>query len=273
VATVASTVSAISLASGDITLTPGGDGSYTASAAGGAASFSYSYAGRTTNGLATSYNNSSAPTAAGYYTVTATATGNYSGSKSQDYFVAGPVAGSDAVTKPADNSRIKIPTATLLANDSRIHSDGSVLTDNLAITAVSQGTGTAASLSGAFVLFTPSSAGSDSFTYTVTDLVSGKTATGTVTVTTETSAPAFTLQIVGVGTAVFAGGNTSVTHDFIGVPNQTYTVEYSTDLTNWTSAGNQSTGSTGSFSVTLTKAGDSAATWNGSMFFRASVAP
>jgi hypothetical protein len=205
--------------------------------------------------------------------VTAAATGNYTGSNSADFYVTGPVAGNDSATKPADNTRIKIPTATLLANDSRIHSDGSVLTDNLAITAVSQGTGTAASISGAFVLFTPSSTGSDSFTYTVTDSVSGKTATGTVTVTTETSAPAFTLQIVGVGTAVFAGGNTSVTHDFIGVPNQTYTVEYSTDLTNWTSAGNQSTGSTGSFSVTLTKAGDSAATWNGSMFFRASVAP
>ena len=39
------------------------------------------------------------------------------------------------------------------------------------------GTG-AASISGAFVLFTPSAAGTDSFTYTVTDAVTGKTATG-----------------------------------------------------------------------------------------------
>jgi hypothetical protein len=272
VAIADSTVNAGSLAAGDITLTPAGDGSYTASGPAGS-TFTLSYAGRSANGITTAYSSSSAPTGAGFYTVTAAATGNYTGSNTADFYVTGPVAGNDSATKPADNSRIKIPTATLLGNDSRIHSDGSVLTDNLAITAVSQGTGTAASISGAFVLFTPSSAGSDSFTYTVTDSVSGKTATGTVTVTTETSAPAFTLQIVGVGTAVFAGGNTSVTHDFIGVPNQTYTVEYSTDLTNWTSAGNQGTGSTGSFSVTLTKAGDSAASWNGSMFFRASVAP
>ena len=274
VANTTANITAVNLASGDITLTPGGDGSYTASAAGGAASFSYSYAGRTTNGLVTSYNNSSAPTAAGYYTVTATATGNYSGSKSQDYFVAGPVAGSDAVTKPADNSRIKIPTATLLSNDSRIHTDGSVLTDNLSITAVANGTGTAA-ISGAFVLFTPSVAGTDSFSYTVTDAITGKTATGTITVTTEAAPPSFDLQIVGQGTASYNGTQTSITMDFIGVPNQSYTVEYKGDLAeaSWTRAGAQSTGSTGSFSVTFTKAGDHTTDWNGSMFFRASVTP
>jgi hypothetical protein len=274
VATVASTVSAISLASGDITLTPGGDGSYTASAAGGAATFSYSYAGRTANGIATSYSSASAPAAAGYYTLTATATGNYSGSKSEDYFVAGPVVGNDSATKPADNSRIKIPTATLLANDSRIHTDGTSLTDSLSITAVANGTG-AASISGAFVLFTPSAAGTDNFTYTVTDAVTGKTATGTVTVTTEAAPPSFDLQIVGQGTASYNGTQTSITMDFIGVPNQTYTVEYKGELADaaWTSAGAQSTGSTGSFSVTFTKAGDHVADWNGSMFFRASVGP
>jgi hypothetical protein len=75
---------------------------------------------------------------------------------------------------------------------------------------------------------------------------------------------------VKVGTAIFAGGNTTVTHDFIGVPNQTYLVEYATDLNGaWTSAGNQNTGTTGSFSVTFTKSGDVAADWNAHMFFRA----
>jgi len=268
------TVNAASLAGGDITLTAGGDGSYTASAAGGAATFSYSYAGRTTNGITTTYSSASAPTAAGYYTVAATATGNYSGSKSENYFVTGPVVGNDSATKPADNTRIKIPTATLLANDNRIHTDGTSLTDNLSITAVANGTGTAA-ISGAFVLFTPSSAGTDNFTYTVTDSITGKTATGTVTVTTEAAPPSFDLQIVGQGTASYNGTQTSITMDFIGVPNQSYTVEYKGDLAeaSWTSAGAQSTGSTGSFSVTFTKAGDHAADWNGSMFFRASVAP
>jgi hypothetical protein len=206
--------------------------------------------------------------------LTATATGNYSGSKSEDYFVAGPVVGNDSATKPADNSRIKIPTATLLANDSRIHTDGTSLTDSLSITAVANGTG-AASISGAFVLFTPSAAGTDNFTYTVTDAVTGKTATGTVTVTTEAAPPSFDLQIVGQGTASYNGTQTSITMDFIGVPNQTYTVEYKGELADaaWTSAGAQSTGSTGSFSVTFTKAGDHVADWNGSMFFRASVGP
>jgi hypothetical protein len=98
------------------------------------------------------------------------------------------------------------------------------------------------------------------------------TATGTVTITTETEAPTFSLQIVKVGAATFAGGNTTVTHDFIGVPNQTYLVEYATDLNGaWISAGNQSTGPTGSFSVNFTKAGDFAADWTAHMYFRASL--
>jgi YDG domain/Fibronectin type III domain len=269
-----SSVTAGSLASGDITLTPGAGNSYTASGPAGS-TFTIGYAGRTANGIATTYSSSSAPTAAGYYTATATATGNYTGSNTADFHVTGPVAGNDSATKPADNSRIKIPTATLLGNDSRIHSDGSVLTDNLAITAVSQGTGTAASISGAFVLFTPSVAGTDSFSYTVTDAITGKTATGTITVTTEAAPPSFDLQIVGQGTASYNGTQTSITMDFIGVPNQSYTVEYKGDLAeaSWTSAGAQSTGSTGSFSVTFTKAGDHTTDWNGSMFFRASVTP
>lgn len=267
-------ITAVSLGSGDITITPVGDGSFTASAT-GVSGFSYSYSGRTANGIATSYSSSTAPTAAGFYTVTATSTdGNYSGSNSSGFHIHGAVAVNDAVTKPADNSRIKIPTSTLLGNDSRIHSDGSVLTDNLAITAVSQGTGTAASLSGAFVLFTPSSAGSDSFTYTVTDSISGKTATGTVTVTTEATAPTFTLQIVGMGTATFDGTQTSVTMGFLGVPGQTYEILYKGELNeaNWTSAGSVPTG-TGPFSVTITRSGNYEADWNGSMFFQARINP
>ena len=93
---------------------------------------------------------------------------------------------------------------------------------------------------------------------------------GTLTITTETEAPTFRLQIVKVGAATFAGGNTTVTHDFIGVPNQTYLVEYATDLNGpWTSAGNQSTGTTGSFSVNFTTSGDVAADWTAHMYFRA----
>jgi hypothetical protein len=262
------TITAASLATSAITLTPQSDGSYTASGPEGS-TFSYSYAGRSANGIATSYSSASAPTAPGYYTVTATATGNYSGSKSADYFVAGPVAVSDAITKPAGNPSLVLTLASLLANDVRITPAGAVATDGLSITGVTNGSGNSAQIDGGDILFSPGGASPETFTYTLS--YGGQAAIGTVTVTTETQAPTFTLQIVKVGTATLAGGNTTVTHDFIGVPGQTYAVEYSTDLTNWTSAGNRSTGATGSFSLNITKVGDMAADWNAHMFFRASL--
>jgi hypothetical protein len=159
--------------------------------------------------------------------------------------------------------------ASLLANDVRITPAGAVATDGLSITGVTNGLGNSAQIDGGDILFTPSGASPETFTYTLS--YGGQAAIGTVTVTTESSAPAFTLQIAKVGTATFSAPNTSVTHDFIGVPNQTYAVEYSTDLTNWTSAGNRSTGATGSFSLNITKSGDMAADWNAHMFFRASL--
>jgi hypothetical protein len=270
--TVSVRVNPVSLNSSDITLTPAEDGSYAATATGGA-SFTYSYVGRNQ----TSYGPSAtAPTAAGFYSVTATATGNYSGSNSADFSITGPMAIADSLTKPADNEPYMIPVSELLTNDFRITStSGATVTTGLSVSAVTGGAGNTASynVGDRFIQFTPSSGASDTFTYTVTDGVS--TATATVTITTETQAPTFTLQIVKVGTASFAGGNTTVTHDFIGVPNQTYLVEYTTNLENgpWTSAGNQSTGTTGSFSVTFTKSGDVAADWNAHMFFRARLVP
>jgi hypothetical protein len=261
------TITAANIASSAITLTPAGDGSYTASATGGA-SFTYSYVGRNQ----TSYGPSAtAPTGAGFYSVTATANGNYSGSKSADFSITGPMAIADSLTKPADNEPYMIPVSELLTNDFRITStSGATVTTGLSVTAVTGGAGNTASynVGDRFIQFTPSSGASDTFTYSVTDGVS--TATATVTVTTETQAPTFNLQIVKVGTAIFAGGNTTVRHDFIAVPNQTYLVEYATDLNGtWTSAGNQSTGTTGSFSVTFTTSGDVAADWTARMFFRA----
>jgi hypothetical protein len=262
-------ITAASLASSAITMTPAGDGSYTASATGGA-SFTYSYAGRNQ----TSYGPSAtAPTAAGFYTVTASATGNYSGSTSSDFSVTGPVAVADSLTKPADNEPYMIPVSQLLANDFSITStSGATVTTGLSVSAVMSGAGNTASynVGDRFVQFTPSNGSTDTFTYTVTD--GTKTATGTATITTEAQAPTFNLQIVKVGTATFAGGNTTVRHDFIAVPNQTYLVEYATDLNGtWTSAGNQRTGTTGSFSVTFEKEGNVAAGWNSGMFFRAKL--
>jgi hypothetical protein len=213
----------------------------------------------------------SAAAASDTYTVTATNAGGYASTTLTIVvgYAVGPVAVADSLTKPADNEPYMIPVSQLLANDYRItNSSGATVTTGLTVTAVTSGSGNTATLVGKFVQFTPSNGSTDTFTYTVTD--GTKTATATVTITTETQAPTFNLQIVKVGTAIFAGGNTTVTHDFIGVPGQTYLVEYTTDLAGaWTSAGNQNTGATGSFSVTFTKSGDVAADWNAHMFFRA----
>jgi hypothetical protein len=213
----------------------------------------------------------SAAAASDTYTVTAT---NAGGSTSTALtivvgYAVGPVAVDDALTKSVNNGSILIPVSDLLKNDYRItNTSGATVTTGLTVTAVTSGSGNTATLAGAYIQFTPSNGSTDTFTYTVTD--GTKTATATVTITTETQAPTFTLQFVRKGTATFAGVNTTVTHDFIGVPGQTYLVEYTTNLSGaWTSAGNQSTGPKGSFSVIFTKTGNVAADWNARMFFRA----
>jgi hypothetical protein len=215
----------------------------------------------------------SAAAASDTYTVTATNAGGYASTTltiGVGYAV-GPVAVADSLTKPADNEPYMIPVSQLLANDYRItNSSGATVTTGLTVTAVTSGSGNTATLVGKFVQFAPSNGSTDTFTYTVTD--GTNTATATVTITTETQAPTFSLEFVKKGTVTYTGGNTTVTHDFIGVPGQTYLLEYATNLAGpWTSAGNQNTGATGSFSVTFTKSGDVAADWNAHMFFRASL--
>jgi len=216
----------------------------------------------------------SVTSASAIYTVSAT---NVGGSTTTTLtigvgYAVGPVAVDDALTKAASNEPFLIPISDLLANDYRITStSGATATGGLTVSAVTSGSGNTATVTGAYIQFTPSSASTDTFTYTVTD--GTKTATATVTITTETQAPSFDLQIVKVGTATYSGGNTTVTHDFIGVPGQTYLVEYTTNLSGaWTSAGSQSTRTTGSFSVTITKSGDFRSEWNTHMFFRARLA-
>jgi hypothetical protein len=78
------------------------------------------------------------------------------------------------------------------------------------------------------------------------------------------------LQIVGLGSASYDGVNTTITNFFIGVPNQTYGIQYKGELTNavWDSAGPTNSGPSGSFGVHFQKAGNHAVDWNGSMFFR-----
>lgn len=234
---------------------------------GGVASFSYAYAGR--NG--TTYSSSTAPTAAGFYTVTATSTDpNYTGSANHDYFVTGPIAGNDSVTKPANNSATQYTVASLLANDTRIDGTGAVVSTGLSITAVTSGSGNTATLSGSDVLFTPSAASPETFTYTLSD--GAKTTTATVTVTTAVVQQNISLKMTSIGTPVFAAGNTTVTHGFLGEPNQSCVIEYSTDLGTWISAGGFTADSSGVISAEFTASGDQTTAWK-KMFFRASQPP
>jgi MBG domain (YGX type)/Cadherin-like beta sandwich domain len=189
-----------------------------------------------------------------------------------NFVIAGALATNDSVSRTANSSSFKIPITTLLANDNRVDTDGSLKTDQLSISAVQSGTGNTVSMSGAFVFYTPNDpTASDplTFTYTLSDAATSTTDTGTVTVNTTAPAP-FTLTIVDIPSpAMFDGTNTSITVDFVSVPNQTINpFEYSTDLMTWTSVGSVSTGSTGSFAVTITTPGDHAAQWNAGMFFR-----
>jgi hypothetical protein len=185
-----------------------------------------------------------------------------------NFFITGLMAMADSIQKPGTISALKIPVADLLANDGTLGATGEVVpAPNLTVTAAQTSLGAPLAIRGQFILFLPATTGEETLTYTVSNGTA--TATATVTLTGEASAPSFSLEVIKRGTAAFSGGSTSVTHDFLGVPNLTYRIQYSTDLSSWTTAPDQSSGSTGSFSVTFTQSGDFAASWNSQMFFRA----
>ena len=92
-------------------------------------------------------------------------------------------------------------------------------------------------------------------------------------VQTLTVNPPITLVVGTHTTATFNGSITSIMVNFVGVPGQTYVMEYSTNLVGWTSAGSPVSTGTGSFTMTITAAGDQTALWNKALFFRASRQP
>ena len=79
-----------------------------------------------------------------------------------------------------------------------------------------------------------------------------------------------TLRVASLGTPVLNGGQTSVTHTFVGNPNATYTIEYKNDLSaaTWSTITVQ-TGVSGTFPATFTSSGDYVNAWKNRMFFRA----
>jgi hypothetical protein len=265
-----STVAAASLASNQITLTPGAGNAYTASGPSGS-TFDITYSGRTTNGVTTIHTNAAtAPTAAGYYTVTATATGNYTGSSSTNYFVAGLVAAADSLQSPT--AVMNILHGALLGNDRRIDSSGDASTNGLSITAVANGTGSA-TLGNPFIAFNSGGPGPRTFTYTLSH--SGQTAIGTVTVTAmnlQANAPSLSITNLPIVAFYDAGVNeTTATVTLVGDPGKMYYVQYCGEMgQSWQDAGGWESG-TGTFQVTILQEGNHETDWENSMFFKAQV--
>ena len=132
-----------------------------------------------------------------------------------------PVAGADTLTRPDSMRVAKVLLATLLANDTDPEND------TLSITAVGNAlpAGSTVSISGAFVVYiVPSNAAGDgSFTYRLSDGTASVTSTVTVTETSSSAAAGSpnSASLVAVGS--------DYALKFLGVPGQTYGVQYTTD--------------------------------------------
>jgi subtilisin family serine protease len=215
-----------------------------------------------------------APTEPGSYAVVATISSEtYAGTANGTLTIHGPVPVADALLKYNNTDEIRVSSAELLANDTRVTTNGTVLTNSgLTLLSVANGPTGTATKRGDMITFAPTEATPETFTYAVTDGTS--TNTGTVTVTfsdTNTNAPVvFSLQLAGMGDAAYDGTTTTVSHSFIAVPNQTIAVEYKGELSEpaWSAAGAKNSGASGSFTVDFSKVGNHVTDWNGSMFFR-----
>jgi hypothetical protein len=165
---------------------------------------------------------------------------------------------------------MNIPRATLLQNDVRIDASGAVQTNNLSITAVAAGTGspTVGLSHAAFVSFSPGGNGTETFAYTLTDSVTSKTATGTVTVVPLVWDNAFGFTRMDA-TPSYDGFYTEATVTFTGTPNVTYQIRYKGEMNQaWRSAGGWYSES-GTFQVLIQEEGDHVSDWSQSMFFEA----
>ncbi len=132
-----------------------------------------------------------------------------------------PIAGADSIVRTNTQPRIKIPVASLLANDS----DPEQAPLDIIAVGNAQPAGATVSLSNGFILYTAPSAtaGNGGFTYT---LRAGMlTSAGTVTVIE--TAPAADSTPANAARITPQGPNIALT--FIGVPGRSYRVQYSID--------------------------------------------
>ena len=216
----------------------------------------------------------SAPTNPGTYAVTGTINdATYAGTANGTLIIHGPTPMADSLLKYNNTDEIRVSASELLANDMRVTTNGAVLTNSgLTLVSVTSGPTGTASKRGDMITFTPTEASPETFTYSVTDGTSTNTGTVTVTFSEDGTNPSvvFELQMIGRGEAAYDGTDTTITHSFIAVPNQTIAVEYKGELSEpaWSLGGVTNSGVSGSFTVDFSKPGNHATDWNGSMFFR-----
>jgi hypothetical protein len=152
-----------------------------------------------------------------------------------------PVAANNTYTRNGLSSW-KIPVSNLLTNATS--PDG----DTLTLASVGASTnGAAVTISGGWVGYSNPNLVDDQFTYTVTDSFGGSS-TGTITLTVGSAAPSN-----GMATSIAVSGGTA-SMSFAGIPNYTYYVQRSTDLSNWVSISTNTAPSNGVFQFTDTNA-------------------
>ena len=177
------------------------------------------------SGSATSLSITNLPRGTNVITVAYLGDGNYVGSTNTlNQIVTNhpPVANPVSYPRNATVQQIKIAVTNLLGNASDV--DG----DNLTLASVSTTTNAATLVvAGGYVMYFNTNAVNDEFTYTVSDGYGG-TNSATVTITVD-STPVF-----GQSTLASTTGGTA-TLNFAGIPNYSYTVLRSTNLTSsWT---------------------------------------
>jgi hypothetical protein len=208
---------------------------------------SYLYTGRSVGGLNHAYtflahSNTNAPVAPGFYTVIATAAGNYTGGRTNEYAVAGPLAlpagQAIEVTKISGATTVRFNRSTLLGGLQRVATNGTLSNGATGLT----WTGTERGLSqmpagyenptmlntvtnsSSFVTLTPPGAGastSDSFTLTVSD---GVTPVNFPVTVVSTNAPPFDLQVRKL--VPIAGDPENMKAIFLTRPNRTVELEF-----------------------------------------------